>query len=240
MGVLGDAGCSSKYKRLGQKTATSLNRLHGNVAPDHFKESFEHGASASLGGFEIIETYFKNRQPEEGLRFIRENWGPMLAAGSDTLWEYPVNNPAGRIDEKQDLTKFVSTSRCHGWTAGPTYALLSEVVGIKPTLPGFAAFEVKPQMGELAFVKGVVPTPLGLIAVSIKRNAGSIDETIIIPKGCRVRMGLPKLTNEPAVYLNGNRIEGKGRSPIKITAEEDWLFLELRKPGKYVFHVDFK
>ena len=239
MGVLGDVACSSKYAKLAQKTEKSLCKLHGNVSIDDFKESFEHDASASLGGFEIIETYFKNRRPEEGLRFIRENWGPMLAAGSDTLWEYPVKNPAGRIDEKQDLTKFVSTSRCHGWTAGPTYALLSEVVGIKPTLPGFAAFEVKPQMGELASVNGVVPTPLGLIAVSIKRNAGSIDETIIIPKGCRGRIGLPKLTNEPAVYLNGKRIEGKGRSPVRITAEEDYLFLELRKPGKYVFHVEF-
>lgn len=224
LGSLGDAAGSSKYKKLAQKTATSLNRLHGNVTPDHFKESFEHEASASLAGFEIIEALFQAGRPEEGLRFIRENWGPMIAAGSDTLWEFPDSLPVGRIDEKQDLKKCVSTSRCHGWTAGPTYALLSEVVGIKPTLPGFAEFEVKPQMGDLTFVKGVVPTPFGLISVTIHRSASRVDVKMRKPKGCKARIGFPNLSEGQKVYFNGKRVEMNGRPSIKIAGEDGCVF----------------
>jgi len=236
MGDFGDLVRASKYGRLAQKTGKSLNRLQARAGTQTFRE--DHLASGSLGGFEIIEAFFKNRQPEEGLRFIREFWGPAIAAGSDTFWEGPVKDTGGRIDEKQVWTRDNYISRCHGWTAGPTYALLSEVAGIKPTRPGFAAFDVKPQLGKLAFVKGVVPTPRGLIAVAVKRGAGRLDETILVPKGCRARIGLPKLSNQ-TVQLNGKRLTGKRRAPIKLVAEADYLFVELRKPGLYVFRVDF-
>ncbi|MCX6983340.1 MAG: hypothetical protein NT118_01125 [Lentisphaerae bacterium] len=160
------------------------------------------------------------------MRFIRENWGSMLNAGSDTFWEAPVKNPEYRIDGAAD--RFIGESHCHGWTAGPTYALLSEVVGIKPTAPGFREFEVKPRLGNLAFVKGVVPTPMGLIAVSINRTGARFELVILIPEGSQANISLPKLADNPAVFLDGKQIV------LDLATDENRVCINIKIAGKHV------
>ncbi len=59
-------------------------------------------------------------------------------------------------------------SDCHAWSAWPTYCLLTHVLGVKPTEPGFAALEVTPQrVAGWDTMSGLVPTPAGLLSVSV-------------------------------------------------------------------------
>lgn len=54
------------------------------------------------------------------------------------------------------------TSLCHPWAAGPAFWMSQNLLGVKPTAPGFRRFEIKPLLADsLQAVSGVVPSILG-------------------------------------------------------------------------------
>jgi hypothetical protein len=97
---------------------------------------------------------------------IRMRWAPMLDAdGTGALWEHWHGRE----------------SRCHAWSATPVYDLSREVLGVRATSPGFAAFDVAPTPHDLAWAEGRYPTPLGDIGVSWRRDAAAFTLTITVP-----------------------------------------------------------
>ena len=58
-------------------------------------------------------------------------------------------------------------SHCHGWSATPSRDLPLYTLGVRPAQPGFAEAVIAPCLGDLAFARGAVPTPHGLIEVSV-------------------------------------------------------------------------
>ncbi len=60
----------------------------------------------------------------------------------------------------------------HGWSATPTRDLMQRVLGVEPAEPGFAVARVEPALGDLEWAEGSVPTPAGLVHVSVPRRAG--------------------------------------------------------------------
>ncbi|MCX7028437.1 MAG: hypothetical protein NT061_13350 [Spirochaetes bacterium] len=100
---------------------------------------------------------------------IRKGWEPMLADGGGTFWE------------SWQLTE--ATSRCHAFSATPVYDLSTYVLGLRPTAPGFASFEVHPWFGNLAWAEGSMPTPAGPISLAWRRESGAIALELIVPEG---------------------------------------------------------
>lgn len=90
---------------------------------------------------------------------------------------------------KQGLTTFAETpdpsrSDCHGWSASPNYDFLATVCGISPAAPGYKIIEIKPALGELSTVSGLVPIPAGNISLSVTRRTGKgADVVADIPNG---------------------------------------------------------
>lgn len=106
------------------------------------------------------------------LRLIRRWWGMMVDAGATSCWEtFP-----GYLGQE-----WPTRSHCHAWSAAPAFALPSYVLGVRPLEPGFARFEVRPFLGDLEWAKGVVPTPHGEIAVSLRREGEKIQAQITVP-----------------------------------------------------------
>ncbi|MBN1556417.1 MAG: alpha-L-rhamnosidase [Phycisphaerae bacterium] len=131
---------------------------------------------------------------------LRKYWGGMLDLGATTFWEHfdmewLVN--AGRIDELQDETKVdvhdtygkhcyerQRNSFCHGWAGGPAAWLSEHVLGVAPASPGFKTVRIRPDLVDLDWAKGTVPTPLGEIEVSHTRQAdGTVKSDIKLPDG---------------------------------------------------------
>jgi hypothetical protein len=56
-------------------------------------------------------------------------------------------------------------SLCHAWGASPIYLLGKYFLGVQPTKPGYADYEVHPHLGGLDWIEGCVPTPRGMIHV---------------------------------------------------------------------------
>lgn len=81
----------------------------------------------------------------------------------------------------------------------PIAVLYSEVLGIRPTAPGFAAYELRPQTAGLAAVSGTVHTVRGPIRVEIQgrklrwTSPEGVNATLILPGGARrQRLGSDK------------------------------------------------
>ena len=53
----------------------------------------------------------------------------------------------------------------HAWGAAPANIVARGLLGIRPTAPGFAAYEVKPRLGGVARATYRYPTPRGAIVV---------------------------------------------------------------------------
>lgn len=77
------------------------------------------------------------------------------------MWRQMVqNNMTTCVENSTD-----ERSDCHAWGALILYALPAVYLGIRPTKPGFAAYEQYPSMGHLEWIKGEVVTPAGTITV---------------------------------------------------------------------------
>jgi alpha-L-rhamnosidase len=94
-------------------------------------------------------------------------WWPQIERGNTTFEEY-WSGPAGEA------------SRCHAWSATPTYDLITHVLGVRPTQPGYTMAEIRPHFGALKRLAGKVPTPHGMIDISLERDRGG---SVTLPNG---------------------------------------------------------
>ena len=75
--------------------------------------------------------------------------------------------------------------------AVPAYLLSTEVLGVKPTRPGFAEFAVHSSRGGLAWAEGVMPSPAGDIAVRWQSADDRFELAVTVPPGTRATVHLP-------------------------------------------------
>jgi len=111
----------------------------------------------------LLEALFEAGRDEAAIRLMTasgdRSWLGMMAQGSTVTLE------AWNLKAKPNL------DWNHAWGTPPLNVIARYVLGVKPTKPGFAAYEVKPRLGGLKGVEGVVPSPRGPIVV----RAGQID-----------------------------------------------------------------
>jgi len=101
-------------------------------------------------------------------------WKAMLDLGTSTWWETP-DGPR---------------SECHAWSAAPTHELMQQILGVRPTQPGFSTVQIRPFPAQLDWAKGIVPTPRGDIRVSWKRQP-QFELQVTLPTGVAADITLP-------------------------------------------------
>jgi hypothetical protein len=74
------------------------------------------------------------------------------------------------------------SSRCHGWSASPTFDLTTYVLGVRPIIPGYSRAAVDPCLGSLSRASGRVPTPLGWLSVAVD----GLQMELQVPEGMLV------------------------------------------------------
>ena len=110
------------------------------------------------------------------LKEMRDYWGGMLREGATSFWEKYVPTEQGT----QHLAMYgrpYGKSLCHAWGASPVYLLGKYYLGVKPTKPGYEEYEVRPALGDLEWMEGDVPTPHGMIHVSMDRRQIKVRAT---------------------------------------------------------------
>ena len=86
-----------------------------------------------------------------------DGWANILARGATFTWE--VWNPSDIIGD----------SMSHGWGSTMVPEIQRSLLGVLPTGPGFATFDVAPPPAGLDWALGTVPTPRGTISVAWRR-----------------------------------------------------------------------
>jgi len=115
----------------------------------------------------IFETMSRFMVGDEARAFdcVRRTWRHYLDRDpNSTFWEW-VGTDGGPENAYASL--------CHGVSGGISAVMTAKILGMEPTEPGFRAYRVRPQPGDLDWAEGAVPTPQGPLYVSFKRDAAS-------------------------------------------------------------------
>ena len=117
----------------------------------------------------------------------------MVEMGASTFWEM-WSWREGRL----------TRSHCHGWSAAPTFFLSAYTLGVRPGGPGFGPVIIEPHPADLAWCRGVVPTPAGDVEVQWENKPGEPFELRIkAPDGLDMQIKLPR---PGSATLNGKDI----------------------------------
>ena len=154
-------------------------------------------------GYYMLEAMAKAGNYQGAMDIISEYWGAMLDLGATTFWEdfnIDWTRNAARIDElvpegKVDVHRTYGDycykgfrhSLCHGWASGPTAWLSRYVLGVQVLEPGCKKVKIEPHLGNLEWVEGTFPTPMGVITVKHTKGAnGKILSDIKAPVGVEI------------------------------------------------------
>jgi hypothetical protein len=128
--------------------------------------------------FYALQALMQEGESSAVVEYIRLCWGMMLRNGATSCWEL--------WDKRWSL--------CHGWSAAPVMILPAHVLGVRPTLPGFGEFEVRPHVAGLQWARGAIPSPKGEIrgAWCLRDGGDAMELEVTVPEGTRARLVPPK------------------------------------------------
>jgi hypothetical protein len=127
-----------------------------------------------------VAALFEARHPEVALALVRRYWGSMLERGATTFWE-SFDPEEDRATELDLYGRRYGVSRCHGWSGAIAGTLVKYVLGVSIREPGGRRVSLRPQLGNLAWAEGAVPTPLGLLRLRWTTTGARVE----IPAGMR-------------------------------------------------------
>jgi hypothetical protein len=121
-------------------------------------------------------------------------------------WVFKAIDHAGRFDqygvdqmhrwqimpETQSFLEMWGTGDLsHGWCSSPLVQMSARVLGVTPASPGFDTIAIRPELADLTWAKGSVPTPHGDVAVAwaVGENKFTLDVTV--PAGAEADITLP-------------------------------------------------
>lgn len=169
----------------------------------------------------------------EALTTVDDCWGGQIRYGATTFFEVfrPSWNEISQPNDAPVNNQCGYTSFTHPWSAGITKWLTEEILGIKPTSPGFLSFSVKPHLtGKVTWVKGKVKTPHGMIDAyfDIMKGMASVE----VPAGTVARVGVPKAGREIKKITFD-----KGR-PEPEWEDQEYIYYELPS-GNYSMDIEY-
>ncbi len=191
----------------GNKSGGALMALSGLVDAEEMNNKLlavdPLAGVSTFYGFYVLQARAMAGDYKGAMDVIRNYWGAMLDLGATSFWEdfdLEWAKNAGRIDEMPtgstddihaDYGAYcyvgLRHSLCHGWASGPTTWLSQHVLGIQVVEAGCKAVKVEPHLGDLDWVEGTYPTPMGVITVRHEKlKDGSIKSDVDLPKGVRL------------------------------------------------------
>jgi hypothetical protein len=194
------------FDRVESKQAAALLGLAGILQPRQAAAVVTNGGAerfSTFYGYYMLQALALSGNHAEALDLVRQYWGGMFQLGATTFWEdFNVDwlKNAGRIDEMPSPGKVdvhgtygdycyrgYRHSFCHGWASGPTPWMSAEILGVKILEPGCKKVKIEPHLGDLEWVEGTFPTPLGTISIRHHRQPdGKIKSRITAPRGIEV------------------------------------------------------
>lgn len=166
--------------------------LPGNVVP--YVESYE------------IKGHLAVRETQNALDLMRLSWGWYLNnpyGTESTIMEGYYEDGSFRYANDGYDAAGSYPSHAHAWSTGPTDALISYVVGLRPTAPAGSRWILAPQFGDLSSAEGGFTTPLGKFSASWKLQRGGYTLEYNVPADSSGTLVLPSGSKQPQIHWNG-------------------------------------
>ena len=128
-------------------------------------------------------------------------------------------------DTRSFLETWIGGDKSHGWCSSPLVQMSSRILGVSPASPGMKTITIRPQICDLTWAKGTVPTPQGDVAVAWKREGDKFSLDVTVPAGAEAEVILPTdRFDQPSVTRNGSPTSGKihvkeGRTQFVLTGK---------------------
>ncbi|MDO0924038.1 alpha-L-rhamnosidase C-terminal domain-containing protein [Streptomyces sp. TG1A-8] len=229
--VSGVAGTERAASALDHLDATT-QLPYGNAFMDN--DTLFGGASQRVYAFtsypEIVARFESGRE-SSALDQIRRTYGWMDSHDPGvTDWE--------GIGPDGSLYEGGFTSMAHGWSTGVLPALTHQLLGARPTSPGYATWEVRPHPGDVTWAQGELPTPTGPLAVDWTNSATSFTLTLQVPHGTRGTASLPVSASRGVVRQEGHVVwDGHRARGRQVAKDGDRVTVSGLGPGRHRFTI---
>ncbi|MET7745701.1 alpha-L-rhamnosidase C-terminal domain-containing protein [Streptomyces sp. NPDC005385] len=158
-----------------------------------------------------IVARFESGRAESAVDQIRRTYGWMDSHDPGiTNWE--GIGPGGSLYEG------AYTSMAHGWSTGVLPALTHQLLGARPTSPGYATWEVRPEPAGISWAQGQLPTPQGPLQVSWEATHTTFELTVHVPGGTHGALTFPMDAHDVTVRA-GRRTLWDGRRQSDRTVQ---------------------
>ncbi|AJY75345.1 family 78 glycoside hydrolase catalytic domain [Paenibacillus beijingensis] len=129
----------------------------------------------------IYQALRKAGRTGRALELIRSRYQPMLDAGATTVWEYWK---LFYREKQSGLIRFGSA--CHAWASAPLVCFIEAVLGVRPESPGFRRVSLRPNLFDLAWAEGSVPTACGELRIRADKQKEGTWLKFTVPSGCEI------------------------------------------------------
>jgi hypothetical protein len=140
-------------------------------------------------GYFVLSAMGSLHQEQDALNLIRNYWGDMISRGAVTWWE--MFDPSWPRDFNWVIDRLGYLSLSHGWSSGPTSFLTEHILGVQPTASGYENVTIQPNLCDLEWAEGNVPTPHGIIYVKVSRRKSQIIVKVKLPAGITAHIVVP-------------------------------------------------
>jgi alpha-L-rhamnosidase len=194
--IVGGLAPADRFSRLVEVMTDEANLVHAAFsAPD--------GPAAPNSGIEVGGGYLRVGRPDPWWKVETQ------VVRAQPFFRYVVHDAlveAGRADlvVSQCRDWMVALERCptswtetwyggtisHAWSSTPTRDLVQRVLGVTPAEPGFKVARIEPNLGDLEWAEGAVPTPDGMLRVRVSKLELVVESPVpFIHAGRRYQAG---------------------------------------------------
>ncbi len=221
MAVLADAATEAQKQAIWSSVLSSITHM----------QTTRHTITPYYGDY-VLQAMAATGHRSEALDWILQYWGGMLDEGATSFWEaydpsWPKDNFHAYLQADGKTGYYVSLA--HGWSSGPTAWLMQQILGVRPTGPGYSTVTIRPDLAGLQWARGAVPTPHGPLGVDISSKAGRTWLAIDLPADEQATVLVPVTSSTDRLLLNGVVQEG-------VPAENgSRIRVSLHRAGHYIF-----
>jgi alpha-L-rhamnosidase len=171
----------------------------------------------------LVQAYGEHDQDEALYDFLLNpkgrNFASILANGGTFTWESWEGGQAEREN---------SESHAYGANAA-LEAIQRYVLGVEIVRPQASRVRIRPHFGPLTFAKGTVPTERGLVQVSWRKLAGTLELDVTVPANVIADVHVPAPVGRARMRMND----------AVVVAAQEGAYLVARDvpPGSHRFRV---
>ncbi|MDA3797792.1 MAG: alpha-L-rhamnosidase [Kiritimatiellae bacterium] len=159
-------------------------------------------ACSVYGAHYLLEALYLNQEDQYALE--------LMTSQCDRSWWNMIHIGSTMTLEAWDLKYKSNLDWNHAWGAAPANIIPRFILGVRPLKPGFRKILIKPQLGQLDNISGIVPTIRGPIAVSLKNSqSGERELRVVIPENTSARIEVKTCAPETkTILIDGIDAEG--------------------------------